>query len=186
MKITDIISENWRHRPDAYDRDVQASQSGFDRSPRDWDEGDQEPPNNFAIYINGKKWKVFKGNGYHADDHRERAQYQHLKDMCAKKTAATGKKWAVHVTGEDPTNEAINETPSMGSISTSAIGTVDAPQLSPGKARGKKSYLGSPSTGSGTKAPPQPKVVQPKNSDGTAKNGLDMKGANVFGAPIKR
>ena len=39
------------------------------------------------------------------------------------------------------------------------------------------------SSGSGTKAPPQPKVVQPKNKDGTAVNGLDIKGASVFGGP---
>jgi hypothetical protein len=80
----------------------------------------------------------------------------------------------------------LSEEPSAGSISTAAIGTVDAPQLSPGKARGKKSYLGSPSTGSGTKAPPQPKVIQPKGPGGVAKNALDMKGANIFGAPVKR
>ena len=80
----------------------------------------------------------------------------------------------------------LGESATAGATSAASIGTVDAPQLSPGKARGKKSYTGSPSTGSGTKAPPQPKVVQPKNSDGTAKNGLDMKGSNLFGAPIKR
>jgi hypothetical protein len=80
----------------------------------------------------------------------------------------------------------IGESASAGATSSASMGTVDAPQLSPGKASGKKSYTGSPSTGSGTKAPPQPKVVQPKNSDGTARNGLDMKGANLFGAPIKR
>ena len=55
------------------------------------------------------------------------------------------------------------------------IGTVINPHISPGKARGKKSYTGSMETGSGTKAPPQPKVVQPKKSDGTAVNGLDIK-----------
>ena len=77
--------------------------------------------------------------------------------------------------------EGINETPSAGAVSSAMIGTVDAPQLSPGKARGKKSYTGSPSTGSGTKAPPQPKVVQPKTKAGTAVNALDMKGANIFG-----
>jgi len=80
----------------------------------------------------------------------------------------------------------ISETATAGATSAANIGTVTAPQLSPGKARGKKSYTGSPSTGSGTKAPPQPKVVQPKNSDGTAKNGLDMKGANLFGQPTKK
>lgn len=72
------------------------------------------------------------------------------------------------------------ETATAGATSAANIGTVDAPQLSPGKARGKKSYIGSPGK-SGTKAPPQPKVVQPKKSDGTATNALDMKGANLFG-----
>lgn len=80
----------------------------------------------------------------------------------------------------------MDETATAGATSSANIGTIDAPQLSPGKARGKKSYTGSPSTGSGTKAPPQPKVVQPKTNAGTAKNALDMKGANIFGAPIKR
>jgi len=80
----------------------------------------------------------------------------------------------------------LGETASAGATSAASIGTVDAPHISPGKARGKKSYTGSPSTGSGTKAPPQPKIIQPKTSSGTAKNALDMKGANLFGAPIKR
>jgi hypothetical protein len=73
------------------------------RDPEDWDEGNTEPPNNFAIYINGKKWKVFKGRGQYADDAREMAHYQQLKDMCARKSEATGKKWSVSITGENPT-----------------------------------------------------------------------------------
>ena len=64
---------------------------------------DTEPPNNFAVYINGKKWKVFAGRGTYADDHRERQHYRQLQDWAAKKSAATGKKWSVHVTGEPPT-----------------------------------------------------------------------------------
>ena len=81
---------------------------------------------------------------------------------------------------------AINETATAGATSAGNIATVDAPQLSPGKARGKKSYIGSPGK-SGTKAPPQPKVVQPKASNGTAKNALDMRGANLFGGgTVKR
>jgi len=80
----------------------------------------------------------------------------------------------------------ILETASAGATSSANIGTVISPQVKLGSARGKKSYTGSPSTGSGTKAPPQPKVIQPKKKDGTAVNGLDMKGANLFGAPIKR
>jgi hypothetical protein len=79
------------------------------RDPEDWDEGNTEPANNFAIYINGKQWKVFKGRGQYADDQRERAHYQQLKDWCAKKSAATGKKWSVHVTGQDATESINNE-----------------------------------------------------------------------------
>ena len=79
------------------------------------------------------------------------------------------------------------ETATAGATSAANIGTVDSPHHSPGKARGKKSYLGTPGGPGGTKAPPQPKVVQPKNSDGTAKNGLDIKGSSVFGGPpVKR
>jgi hypothetical protein len=76
---------------------------GFGKPERDWDEGDTEPPNNFAVYINGKKWKVFAGRGQHADDQRERQHYRQLQDWAAKKSESTGKKWTVHVTGEAPT-----------------------------------------------------------------------------------
>lgn len=74
------------------------------RDPEDWDEGNTEPPNNFAIYINGKKWKVFKGRGYYADDERERTHYYQLKDWARKKSEATGKKWEVSITGEPATD----------------------------------------------------------------------------------
>lgn len=73
------------------------------RDPEDWDEGDTEPANNFAVYINGKKWKVFKGRGQYADDAREQAHYQQLRDWARKKSEATGKKWEVSITGENPT-----------------------------------------------------------------------------------
>jgi hypothetical protein len=73
------------------------------RDPEDWDEGNTEPPNNFAVYINGKKWKVFRGRGYYADDEREKAHYYQLKDWARKKSEATGKKWEVYITGEAPT-----------------------------------------------------------------------------------
>jgi hypothetical protein len=76
------------------------------------------------------------------------------------------------------------ETDTAGATTSANVGTVVSPQVKLGSARGKKSYIGSPGK-SGTKAPPQPKVIQPKTSAGTAKNGLDMK-ANLFGAPIKR
>lgn len=67
------------------------------------DEGSTEPPNNFAVYINGKKWKVFQGRGTYADDYREKQHHQQLKDWARKKSEATGKKWEVYVTGEPAT-----------------------------------------------------------------------------------
>jgi hypothetical protein len=82
--------------------------------------------------------------------------------------------------------EIIVEFASAGATSSANIGTVANPHISPGKARGKKSYTGSMATGSGTKAPPQPKVVQPKNPDGTAKNGADLNVSLFGGGTIKR
>jgi len=88
----------------AWDRmDTGESMSERIRDPEDWDEGNTEPPNNFAVYINGKKWKVFRGRGTYADDYREKAHYQQLRAWADKKSAATGKKWTVHVTGEPAT-----------------------------------------------------------------------------------
>jgi hypothetical protein len=88
---------------DAYQRDYDSSVSGMDRRGRENDEGNTEPPNNFAVYINGKKWKVFAGRGTYADDYREKAHYQQLKTWADKKSAATGKKWTVSPTGEPAT-----------------------------------------------------------------------------------
>jgi hypothetical protein len=81
----------------------------------------------------------------------------------------------------------MEESATAGATSAGNIATVDAPHLSPGKARGKKSYTGDPWGGkSGTKAPPQPKVKQPKTAQGTAKNALDMKNS-IFGEnPVRR
>jgi hypothetical protein len=71
------------------------------------------------------------------------------------------------------------ESATAGSTSSGNIATVVSPHLSPGSARGKTSYTGKPGQ-SGTKAPPQPKVKQPKKKDGTAVNALDMK-SSLFG-----
>lgn len=78
------------------------------------------------------------------------------------------------------------ENATAGATSAANIGTVVSPHLAIGKARGNKSYIGSPGK-SGTKAPKPPKARQPKNPDGTAKNALDMK-TNIFGggSAIKR
>jgi hypothetical protein len=73
------------------------------RDSEDWDEGNTEPANNFAVYINGKKWKVFKGRGQFADDYKERDHYRQLQNWAQAKSQATGKKWTVSITGEAPT-----------------------------------------------------------------------------------
>ena len=99
---TDAV-EGYRGRRDAYQRDYDSSVSGMGRRERENDEGDTEPANNFAVSINGKQWKVFKGRGQYADDDREKQHYQQLKAWAAKKSESTGKKWTVSITGENPT-----------------------------------------------------------------------------------
>ena len=74
----------------------------------------------------------------------------------------------------------ILEQATAGATSAGNIATVVNPHLSPGRARGKKSYTGSPGR-SGTKAPPQPKPKKQKPTD----NALD-KDVSIFGAPLKR
>jgi hypothetical protein len=184
MKLRELISETRHSGRDAYERDYDSSVSGMGRGDdhRGLSQELAHETNNIAIAINGKTWKVVPGKGY-ADSKEEWAYLNNMKNWAEKKSASSGKKWSVHLTGAPVT---ISETATAGATTSANVGTVISPQVKLGKARGKKSYTGSPSTGSGTKAPPQPKVIQPKNSDGTAKNGLDMKGANLFGAPIKR
>ena len=71
--------------------------------------------------------------------------------------------------------EIVHEDASSGATSAGSIASIANPHISPGKARGQKSYTGSPGK-SGTKAPPQPKPKKQKPSD----NALNMK-TNIFG-----
>jgi hypothetical protein len=77
-------------------------------------------------------------------------------------------------------SEIIAESATAGAMTSAHIASIPNPHLSPGPARGKRSYIGTPGGPSGTKAPPQPKVRQPKKKDGTAVNALDMK-TSLFG-----
>lgn len=82
----------------------------------------------------------------------------------------------------------IKEWTDSGTTNVAAVGSIGGnPAVILGKSRGQKSYTGTPGR-SGTKAPTQPKVKQPTNKDGTAKNGLDAKGSlfGGSGAAIKR
>ncbi len=68
-----------------------------------------------------------------------------------------------------------NEAASSGTTSSANVAPVVSPHISPGAARGRKSYIGSPGR-SGTKSPPQPKPRTQSPSD----NALDMPDS-IFG-----
>jgi hypothetical protein len=72
-------------------------------------------------------------------------------------------------------SEILVEAATGGSTSSAMMGSIPNPHISPGPARGKSSYTGTPGK-SGTKAPPQPKPKKQKPSD----NALDMK-TSLFG-----
>ena len=72
-------------------------------------------------------------------------------------------------------SEILVEAATGGSTSSAMVGSIPNPHISPGPARGKSSYTGTPGR-SGTKAPPQPKPKKQKPSD----NALDMK-TSLFG-----
>ncbi len=54
--------------------------------------------NNIAIIINGKTWKVVPCRGY-ADSKEEWSHLNNMKSWAEKKSASTGKKWTVSLTG---------------------------------------------------------------------------------------
>lgn len=180
------ITENLRGRRSYNDYDN--NRTGFSRPEKDM----SDESNLLYIYKNDRVHQAMISNRV---EHEARAQgYRDTPEQALKmhsiiRSKFDPKKW-VQKQGNSWTqvfpfgkSDDVTESATAGATSAASIGTVDAPHISPGKARGKKSYTGSPGSGSGTKAPPQPKVVQPKNSNGTAKNGLDIKGTSLFGGP---
>ena len=82
----------------------------------------------------------------------------------------------------------IKEQATAGATSSGNIATVTSPHVAIGKDRGNKSYIGSPGR-SGTKAPRLPKIIQPKNPDGSAKGaqtGKLGKDVSLFGGPLQK
>ena len=77
----------------------------------------------------------------------------------------------------------VEEQATAGATSSGNIATVTSPHVAIGKDRGNKSYTGSPGV-SGTKAPKLPKIVQPKNPDGSAKGAHNLPGTSLFGGPL--
>ena len=77
----------------------------------------------------------------------------------------------------------IREQATAGATSAGNIATVVSPHVAIGKDRFSKSFTGSPGR-SGTRAPRLPKIVQPKNPDGTAKGAHALPGVNLMGGPL--
>ena len=80
----------------------------------------------------------------------------------------------------------VEEQATAGATSSGNIATVVSPHVAIGKDRGNKAYTGTPGH-SGTKAPRLPKIVQPKNPDGTAKGAQTGKlspDVSLFGGPL--
>jgi|TARA_B100001057_G_scaffold355838_1_gene357861 hypothetical protein len=77
----------------------------------------------------------------------------------------------------------IEEQATAGATSAGNIATVTSPHIAIGKDRGNKAYTGTPGR-SGTRAPRLPKIVQPKNPDGTAKGAHNLPGVNLMGGPL--
>ena len=77
----------------------------------------------------------------------------------------------------------VREYATAGATSSGNIASVTSPHVAIGKDRFSKSFTGSPGR-SGTKAPRLPKIVQPKNPDGTAKGAHNLPGVNLMGGPL--
>jgi hypothetical protein len=99
-----------RFGKDAYDRDYDASIAGMDGSDkRDFKRAELQhelghETNNIAIAINGKTWKVVPGRGT-ADSNEEWQYLNNMKKWAEKKSASSGKKWSVHLTGANVTEQ---------------------------------------------------------------------------------
>jgi hypothetical protein len=207
MKIRELLTDGHYRRPgspSAYDRDYRSSVSGMGKHQSQAyqddgganDEGwDKEPQQRYQAPEDKPVLKGYYFYSVQPGQEDTAAMYGVKKTKSGKwakaKYSTSGRSFSMQKDSADkefgpgkwwaPTNESAT----AGATSSASIGTVDAPHISPGKARGKKSYIGRPGH-SGTKAPPQPKVVQPRNKDGTAKNGLDIKGSSLFGGPAKK
>jgi len=76
--------------------------------------------NNIAIAINGKTWKVVPCKGT-ADSPEEWKYLRHMKDWAEKKSASSGKKWTVHLTGAPLTETATAGATSAANVSVGAV-----------------------------------------------------------------
>ena len=75
------------------------------------------------------------------------------------------------------------EQATAGATSAGNIASVVSPHVAIGPDRFTKAYTGTPGR-SGTRALRLPKIVQPKNPDGTAKGAHNLPGVNLMGGPM--
>ncbi len=80
------------------------------------------------------------------------------------------------------THKKLGEQATAGATSAGNIAALNIPHVAAGPDRFKKPYTG-PTGRSGTKLP---KIVQPKNPDGTAKGAHRLSGVSLFGGPIQK
>jgi hypothetical protein len=96
---------------DAYERDYDSSVSGMDDSNKTNFKRQElqhelgHERNNIAISINGRTWKVIPCKGT-ADSKEEWSHLNNMKSWAEKKSASTGKKWTVSLTGA-PVSETV-------------------------------------------------------------------------------
>jgi len=86
--------------------DYDNNRKGFGRDEnlrnRERNAGLETEQNNIQISINGQPWKVVPGRGY-ADSREEREYLNNMRRWAEKKSATSGKKWTVSLTGANPT-----------------------------------------------------------------------------------
>jgi hypothetical protein len=117
MKLKELFKESGYNHGHA---DPRAPQLGADEK-REFKRAELQhelghETNNIAIAINGKTWKVVPCKGY-ADSREEREYLQHMKNWAERKSASSGKKWSVHLTGAP-----ITESASAGATSAANVG----------------------------------------------------------------
>jgi hypothetical protein len=120
------------------------AEGGFGRDEeflnRERNAGLEHETNNIQISINGQPWKVVAGKGY-ADSQEERNYLNNMRKWAEKKSAATGKKWAVTLTGANPT---VNElsTEKLAQYKKAAGADASAADKSGDIERGNKRFKG--------------------------------------------
>ena len=116
MKMSDL-DENFSRR-----RNYDDNRTGFGREHdhRGLEQELAHETNNIAIAINGKTWKVVPCKGT-ADSPEEWKYLRHMKDWAEKKSASSGKKWTVHLTGAPVTESATAGATSAANVGVGAV-----------------------------------------------------------------